>query len=83
MDGNGIFIAKTENLWDKIDLGERKQDELSGCEIEGFFLPMSVMKEDQRQQLHNRHQQPVLTLALCASVNMTMCHTVEKRNHYF
>lgn len=28
MDGNGIFIAKTEKAREKIDLEERRQDEL-------------------------------------------------------
>lgn len=55
----------------------------SRCNIESFFLPKSWMKEDQKEQLHNRYHQPFLTLAVCTSVKMAMCQTVEKYNHYF
>lgn len=47
MDGNSIFIAKTEKTWE-MDLGEERRWTIAGCDIEGYFLPMSPVKKDQK-----------------------------------
>lgn len=40
----------------------------SRYKTEGYFFPTSWVKKYQKEQLHNRHQLPFLTLALCVSV---------------
>lgn len=59
MDGNGIFITKTEKTWE-MDLGEEARWTIAGCDIEGYFLPMSLVKKNQKEQLYNKHQQATL-----------------------
>ena len=84
MDGTGIFIAKTETAWGKIDLGEKRQDELlQDVKLKATSSPTSQVEEHQKEQPHHGHPLPLLTWAPCASVKMAVCQTVEKCNHYF
>lgn len=84
MDGNGIFIAKTEKAGGKIDLGEKRRDELlQDVKLKATSSPTTRVEEHQKEQPRNGHPLPLLTWAPCASVKMAMCQTVEKCNHYF
>lgn len=65
--------------------GERKQDELSrDVTLKGPSSQSLRQRKTRKNSFTtSTNKQPFLTLALCASVKMAMCQTVEKCNHYF
>lgn len=51
---------------------------IAGCEIEGYFLPTSEVKEDQKEQLHNRRQAALPnTGSMCFCKNGYVSHSGE------
>lgn len=50
MDGNGIFIAKTEKAGGKIDLGEKRRDELlQDVKLKATSSPTTRVEEHQKE----------------------------------
>lgn len=50
MDGNGIFIAKTEKAGGKIDLGEKRRDELlQDVKLKATSSPTTRVEEHRKR----------------------------------